>query len=149
GRLLSRLPLSALYGVSSFLGFLTWRFFPHREYVVRENLGKAFPDWDEPRRREVIRAYYTGFADVLVEVGKSVSMPPEGIRRRVTLVNAEAARALLAAGQPVLLVAAHQCNWEWMLLALSLELGYPVDAAYKPLVDSWAEREMKKLRTRF
>jgi len=49
----------------------------------------------------------------------------------------------------VLLVAAHQCNWEWMLLALSLELGYPVDAAYKPLVDSWAEREMKKLRSRF
>jgi KDO2-lipid IV(A) lauroyltransferase len=47
------------------------------------------------------------------------------------------------------LVAAHQCNWEWMLLALSLELGYPLDAAYKPLVDSWAEREMKKLRSRF
>jgi Kdo2-lipid IVA lauroyltransferase/acyltransferase len=46
-------------------------------------------------------------------------------------------------------VAAHQCNWEWMLLALSLELGYPLDAAYKPLVDNWAEREMKKLRTRF
>src|SRR5438552_10436529 len=44
---------------------------------------------------------------------------------------------------------AHQCNWEWMLLALSLELGYPLDAAYKPLVDNWAEREMKKLRTRF
>jgi Kdo2-lipid IVA lauroyltransferase/acyltransferase len=46
-------------------------------------------------------------------------------------------------------VAAHQCNWEWMLLALSLELGYPLDAAYKPLVDNWAEREMKKVRTRF
>jgi KDO2-lipid IV(A) lauroyltransferase len=53
------------------------------------------------------------------------------------------------AGQSVLMVAAHQCNWEWLLLALSLELGYPLDAAYKPLVDSWAEREMKKLRTRF
>jgi KDO2-lipid IV(A) lauroyltransferase len=36
-----------------------------------------------------------------------------------------------------------------MLLALSLELGYPLDAAYKPLVDNWAEREMKKVRTRF
>jgi len=31
----------------------------------------------------------------------------------------------------------------------SRELGFPLDAAYKPLVDSWAEREMKKLRTRF
>jgi KDO2-lipid IV(A) lauroyltransferase len=36
-----------------------------------------------------------------------------------------------------------------MLLALSLELGFPLDAAYKPLVDPWAEREMLKLRTRF
>jgi KDO2-lipid IV(A) lauroyltransferase len=36
-----------------------------------------------------------------------------------------------------------------MLLALSIELGYPLDAAYKPLVDNWAEREMKKVRTRF
>jgi len=48
----------------------------------------------------------------------------------------------------VLLVAAHQCNWEWMLLALPLELGYPLDAAYNA-VDNWAEREMKKVRTRF
>jgi KDO2-lipid IV(A) lauroyltransferase len=36
-----------------------------------------------------------------------------------------------------------------MLLALSLELGYPLDAAYKPLVNAWAEREMKKVRSRF
>jgi len=71
------------------------------------------------------------------------------IRRRVSIVNLEAPRAHLEQGQSVLLVAAHQCNWEWMLLALSLELGYPVDAAYKPLVNNWAEREMKKLRTRF
>ena len=63
--------------------------------------------------------------------------------------NLELARELLERGQSVLLVAAHQCNWEWMLLALSLELGYPLDAAYKPLVDSWAEREMKKVRSRF
>jgi len=36
-----------------------------------------------------------------------------------------------------------------MLLAFSTQLGVPVDAAYKPLVDSWAEREMLKLRSRF
>ncbi len=48
-----------------------------------------------------------------------------------------------------MLVAAHQCNWEWMLLGLSLQLGYRVDAAYKPLVNPWAQREMLALRTRF
>jgi KDO2-lipid IV(A) lauroyltransferase len=86
---------------------------------------------------------------MLVEIIKGAGLPAQEIRRRVRAVNLEAARELLDQGQSVLLVAAHQCNWEWMLLALSLELGYPVDAAYKPLVDSWAEREMKKLRTRF
>jgi Kdo2-lipid IVA lauroyltransferase/acyltransferase len=148
-RLVSRLPLGALYGIASVLGWLTFRLYPYRERVVRENLGKAFPDFDEPQLRDVIRRYYLGFAQMLVEIVKSVSMPPEEIVRRVRVVNLAAPRALLAQGQSVLLVAAHQCNWEWMLLALSLELGYPVDAGYKPLVDNWAEREMKKLRTRF
>jgi KDO2-lipid IV(A) lauroyltransferase len=36
-----------------------------------------------------------------------------------------------------------------MLLGLSLELGYPLEAAYKPLVDGWAQREMLKARSRF
>jgi KDO2-lipid IV(A) lauroyltransferase len=116
---------------------------------VRENLTKAFPDYDEAQQRAVIAGYYLSFAQMLVEVVKSASMAPAEIIRRVRVVNPELARAHLDQGQSVLLVAAHQCNWEWMLLALALELGYPVDAAYKPLVDGWAEREMKKLRTRF
>jgi len=149
GRLAARLPLGLLYGLASVAGWLTFRLFPHREHVVRENLGKAFPAFDERQLREVIRRYYLGFAQMLMEIVKSVSMPAEELRRRVRIVNLEAPRAWLERGQSVLLVAAHQCNWEWMLLALSLELGYPVDAAYKPLVNSWAEREMKKLRTRF
>lgn len=148
-RLLARVPLPALYALASFAGWLTFRFFPHREGIVRESLSKAFPAFDEPRLREVMRAYYLGFAQMLMEIIKSVSMPAEELRRRVRIVNLELPQALLARGQSVLLVAAHQCNWEWMLLALSIELGYPLDAAYKPLVNEWAEREMKKLRSRF
>ena len=40
----------------------------------------------------------------------------------------------VARGKPVLVLAAHQCNWEWMLLGAVGQLGMPVDAAYKPLV---------------
>jgi KDO2-lipid IV(A) lauroyltransferase len=138
-----------MYGIASFLGWLAYRIYPYRERVVRENLTKAFPHFDEPQLRAVMRGYYLGFAQMLVEIIKSATLPPEEFRRRVRILNLDAPRACLAQGQPVLLVAAHQCNWEWMLLALSLELGHPVDAAYKPLVDNWAEREMKKLRTRF
>jgi KDO2-lipid IV(A) lauroyltransferase len=96
-----------------------------------------------------MRDYYLSFAQMLVEVVKSARLSPAQIRERVRVVNIEEPRRFLQQGRSVLLVAAHQCNWEWMLLGLSLELGYPVDAAYKPLTDAWAEREMKKVRSRF
>ena len=148
-RLLSRVPLMLLYRLADLLGWLAFRVFPYRDAVVRDNLARAFPEWNPERMAAVRRRYYQGFADMLVEVIKSAALPAEEIRRRVRIVNLEVPRAYLTQGQSVLLAAAHQCNWEWMLLALSLELGYPIDAAYKPLVDPWAEREMKKLRSRF
>jgi KDO2-lipid IV(A) lauroyltransferase len=142
------LPFGLLYAMASVVGWLAFRVFPYRAEVVRGNLTLAFPQWDERTIRETMRRYYAGFAEMLVEVVKSATLPPEEIQRRVRLVNPEMPRAFLAQGKSVLLVAAHQCNWEWMLLALSLELG-PVDAAYKPLTDAWAQREMKKVRSRF
>jgi KDO2-lipid IV(A) lauroyltransferase len=148
-RLVALVPLSLLYGFAAVIGWLAGRVFPHRVHVVRENLTRAFPDYDPAALRRVIHAYYSNFAQVLVEVVKAVRMKPEEFRRRVHICNLAPVRELLGRGQPVLLVAAHQCNWEWLLLGLAAELEYPVDAAYKPLVNSWAEREMKKLRTRF
>jgi len=148
-RLISHLPMMLLDRLADLLGWLAFRVFPYREHVVRENLSKAFPDRDEAGLRAIMRDYYNGFAQMLVELLKGASLPAPELMRRVRIVNLEPVQAHLAQGQSVLLVAAHQCNWEWMLLGLSLELGYPLDAAYKPLVDSWAEREMKKLRSRF
>jgi KDO2-lipid IV(A) lauroyltransferase len=143
------IPLPFLYGFASFLGWLAFRVFPYRGELVHHHLKLAFPEKDEKALRETMRDYYAGFAQMLVEIIKSTQMPADEIRRRVRILNLEAPRAFLERGQSVLCVAAHQCNWEWMLLGFSLELGYPVDAAYKPLVDSWAEREMKIARSRF
>jgi KDO2-lipid IV(A) lauroyltransferase len=146
---LAALPLPLLYAFSAAIGWLAYRVVPYRAELVHNNLKLAFPEMDEKALDETKRRYYAGFADMFVEIVKSATMPAEEIRRRVRIVNLEAPRELLAQGKSVLCVAAHQCNWEWMLLGFSLELGYPVDAAYKPLVDPWAEREMKTVRSRF
>jgi KDO2-lipid IV(A) lauroyltransferase len=147
--MLATIPLSILYGFSAVVGWLAFRVFPYRKELVRQNLTLAFPELDAKSVGAIMRRYYAGFAQMFVEIVKSAKMPPDEIRRRVRIINVEQPRALLAQGKSVLLVAAHQCNWEWMLLRMSLELGYPLDAAYKPLVDRWAEREMKIVRSRF
>jgi len=148
-RAIACLPWWLMYAVASCLALLALRVFPYRQRVVRENLSLAFPELNEPALRALMYRYYLGFAQMLVELLKSAGMTEEQFRSRVAIHNAELARAQLAQGRPVLLIAAHQCNWEWMLLALSFELGYPLDAAYKPLINPWAEREMLALRSRF
>jgi Kdo2-lipid IVA lauroyltransferase/acyltransferase len=146
-RLAATTPWPVLYGIAALLATLATRT-GYQRATLEANLAPAFPELDARARRALIARCYRGFAQVLVEVIKSVALPAAAFRERVRIDGLEAVRERLAVG-PVILVAGHQCNWEWMLLALSLELGYPLDAAYKPLVDSWAEREMMKLRTRF
>jgi KDO2-lipid IV(A) lauroyltransferase len=148
-RVLARIPLAIWFPFARLLAWISWRVIPYRRHVVVANLKASFPEWDDATRERVIRDYYRGFADMLVEVMHSARLTPAELERRVKLLNPELVRNEVARGKPVLLVAAHQCNWEWMLLAFSTQLGMPVDAAYKPLVDNWAEREMLKLRSRF
>ncbi|MCB1625869.1 MAG: lysophospholipid acyltransferase family protein [Pseudomonadales bacterium] len=148
-RIFAALPLSWLHAFARFLAVLADRVFPYRRHVVEGNLRIAFPEFDEATLRTVIRDYYRGFADMLLEIVKSARLSRAEITERVSISNLPELERLLAVGKPVLCVAAHQCNWEWMLLSLSAQLSYPLDAAYKPLVDSWAEREMLKIRTRF
>jgi KDO2-lipid IV(A) lauroyltransferase len=148
-RVFSRVPLVLWYPIARFLAFCAWRIFPYRRHVVDANLKASFPEWDDITRERVIRDYYRGFADMLVEILHSLRLTPAELQKRVTIANPQLVRDQVALGKPVLLVAAHQCNWEWMLLGLSTQLGFPVDAAYKPLIDNWAESEMRKLRGRF
>jgi KDO2-lipid IV(A) lauroyltransferase len=148
-RLLAALPWWVMNPFADVLAWLAWRVVRVEQRPLRANLTASFPDLSEAQLQQLMRDYYRGFAQVLVEVIRSVALSPEELRRRVVLEGFEPVRAALDSGTSVLLVAAHQCNWEWMLLALSLDVGYPLEAAYKPLVDGWAQREMLKARSRF
>jgi KDO2-lipid IV(A) lauroyltransferase len=145
----SRLPLRALYAFASFLYLLAFYVVRHRHRVIREQIEKVFPT-SSPAERELIhKRYLKNFCDVLVEVLKSVSIRADDLCARVRIVNLEVPRGYLDAGQPVIFATSHLCNWEWLLHGVALQLGYPVDAAYKPLHDQWAEQLMLKVRSRF
>jgi KDO2-lipid IV(A) lauroyltransferase len=147
--LLSRLPLAVLYAFTACLAFVVHRIVRYRVAVVRANIAGSFPELTAKEQRALERAYYSGLGELVAEVVKSGTLSRADIAARVALRNLEAVRSELEAGRSVLIVAAHQCNWEWLLLALSCELGYPVEAAYKPLRGARSEQLMRALRTRF
>jgi KDO2-lipid IV(A) lauroyltransferase len=145
----SRLPMPVLYAFSAFLYLLAYYVARHRHRVIREQLEKVFPELSAAERLRIHKQFLKNFCDVMVEVLKSASMPAEEMRAHVPIVNLDVARRYLDAGQSVMLVTSHLCNWEWLLHGVTLQLGYPLDAAYKPLHDAWAERLMLRLRSRF
>jgi KDO2-lipid IV(A) lauroyltransferase len=148
-KLLSRLPWAALYAFAGFLYFLAYYVVRHRRHVILEQLEKVYPDASAAQRELIHKQFLRNFCDVLVEVLKSVSMSEADMRRRMLVTNVTLARRYLDAGQSIMFVTSHLGNWEWLLHGMTLQLGYPVDAAYKPLHDAWAERLMLGVRSRF
>jgi KDO2-lipid IV(A) lauroyltransferase len=148
-KFLSRLPMAALYAFSAFLYFLAYYVVRHRHAVIGAQLQQVFPEASAAERTAIHKRFLRNFCDVLVEVLKSASMSAEAMRSRVRILNLPVALDYLNAGQSVMFVTSHLCNWEWLLQGVAVHLGHPIDAAYKPLHDQWAERLMLEVRSRF
>ncbi|HSH43575.1 MAG TPA: lysophospholipid acyltransferase family protein [Arenicellales bacterium] len=148
-RCLSFLPLPVLYRLAGLMHFLVYRVLRIRREVVESNLALAFPDRSETEIRELGRRVYRSYADVAVEMLRSLRMGRDELLERVRFEGDEALNAELAAGRPVLVTLAHQCNLEWMLLAACLRFDHPLEAVYRPLSDAGMEAVMTRAYTRF
>lgn len=148
-RLASRLPLAVLYVVTGALVFVVHRVLRLRLDVVQGNIAGCFPDADAAWVRRIAARHYRQFGEMFAEVIGGAALSQQELAQRVTVRNLELPQGLLAQGRPVLLVAAHQANWEWVLQVLAMQLGHPLDVGYKPIRSPWAERAMYALRRRF
>jgi KDO2-lipid IV(A) lauroyltransferase len=148
-RALSRIPLPVWYGIASFLAFLLDRVIRSRHDIIDMQLTACFPDRDRDWIKDTRHAFFRSFADVSVEIVKAMTLAGEEIDRRVVFEDDGPPRAAIAAGQSIVVVTSHNCNWEWALHKLCLSMGCPVHAAYKPLKGRFGDRLMLTIRSRF
>lgn len=148
-RLVSRLPLPVLYVIAGMICILAFRIFGFRRKIVRQNIANAFPDKTPVQHKGIETGFYRHISDLLAEALKGFSMPAEDLRQRVTLHNTEVLDHYIEDGRCVIVLTAHQCNWEWAQLICCLELGYPFHAVYRPLHIKYWDREIVRMRSRF
>jgi Kdo2-lipid IVA lauroyltransferase/acyltransferase len=148
-RMLSYLPWAVIYALSAALIWVLRHVCRYRVRVARDNLRRCFPDARQAQIDRLLSQNYRHLAQVAAEFFKTATMSAEQVCARVKLVNLERMHAETRAGRSVLLLGAHQCNWEWSLHAVALQVGVPMEAAYKPLHAAGADRELRKLRARF
>jgi Kdo2-lipid IVA lauroyltransferase/acyltransferase len=146
-RALGRVPLPLMYALAALLALLLRYVFRFRLAVARDNLRRALPELDQRERERLLNRQYQKLTEVLLELPWLAVATPEQIRARVALPNLATPRADLDAGRPVLVLAAHLSNWEWLLQALGVYLDVQVFAAYKPPHSARADRLMLALRS--
>ncbi|MGV3560855.1 lysophospholipid acyltransferase family protein [Larkinella arboricola] len=147
-RILSRLPLPVFYAIANVLYYLLAYVIGYRKEVILTNLKRSFPEKSDAEHRRIAKKFYRNFADVLVETVKLPGLSPSALKKRVQFTNKHIVLDKLAAGQPVLIMASHQCNWEWAPSA-SVVNGMPADAVYKKLNNELSEHLVRYIRARF
>ena len=146
---LSRLPLAVLYAITDVLYFIVYRGFGVNRKLTEKNLGNSFPDKNAREIRQLGNQAARNLLNVGAEIIKGLSISEEQLRRRLSVKNAESVNRYFDQGQSVIIIAAHHCNWEWVLFAASINLKAPMDALFEPLHYPSIDRLFLNSRTRF
>ena len=148
-RWISRLPLPVLYKASDLLYYICYYLIRYRRQVVYQNLVKAFPDEEPARIKKIMKQFYRNFCDFIIEALKSITISESELEKRVIIKGKEFIEAYFANGQSVIVLTSHQFNWEWLLLASSLQLSAPLNPVYKLLNNKYFNDLMLSTRSRF
>jgi KDO2-lipid IV(A) lauroyltransferase len=146
---LARLPLRVLYVLSDILYVIIRYLWRYRRTTVQSNLRNAFPELTVAELKDLEKRFYHNFCDMFMETMKAATISREELIERVEFTNIDVLETEAGHNQSVILLVAHQFNWEWLLLAMSIHAPHVVQAIYKPPHLKSFDRFLYAARTRF
>lgn len=148
-RALALLPLPALHALGYALYVLVFRIARWRVKLARSNIAGAFPEKTTAEREAILWDSSRNLALTTMEAIWGYRASGEALMRRVRFDNPERIEHYKAARVSVVLLTAHTCNWEWLLLAAGARFDFPIDAVYKPLRLAGVDAYVREARSRF
>ncbi len=148
-KLLSYLPLWALYGISDFLYLVLYKIFGYRKKVVDENLRNSFPEKTEKEIKQIRNRFYKNLCDIIVEAIKMISMDKEELERRNPHHEHQVLDELNAKGRTCFYFAGHTGNWEWSPCVAGIASKVPLWGVYTTVENKAIDEMIKTYRSRF
>lgn len=148
-RLLGMLPLPLLYLLGRFAAFVARDVMKWHVPRALDNMRRCLPERTEEERRALLDANFDHLGQLVAEIGWGWQADGEALRRRVTIDNRALVERYIAEKKNVVLLTAHICNWEWLVLAAGAELGIPICPIYKTLRVPSVDRYVRDARARF
>ncbi|MDE1207079.1 lysophospholipid acyltransferase family protein [Tenacibaculum larymnensis] len=146
--ILSILPMRLLYIISDFFRLIVFNLIGYRKKVVVQNLRMVFPEKSDKEIKSIARKFYKHFIDLIFESIKAFTISEKEVLKRYKYKNPELVNNLTKEGKSIILLGAHQANWEWSF-SLPLVLDTQVFGAYTKLTNKYFEKAVKNSRTKF
>lgn len=115
--------------------------------IVRDNLRRAFPEWDETRVRRTARGVYAHFGRVLFDILWLAHRSREEVMALVDVEHGEHLRALEGNRHGCVFVTAHIGNWELCGLAHGWSFR-PMGVVARPLDNPALDARLVAFRER-
>ncbi len=142
-RLLGWLPQSLARSLCELLAALSYIFWPRLRRVGMFNLGIAFPDWTDKRRRQVLFAEFRNLGRMLADFAHFPQLNRENIERLIIYDGFENYDEARKKGRGIIFLTAHFGNWELGSFAHGV-YGYPCNFVVRemdnPLMDELISR---------
>jgi Kdo2-lipid IVA lauroyltransferase/acyltransferase len=148
-RLMSRWPRRVLDDFGYVAYFFVYHVLRWRRALSAQNIANAFPEKSVADRAQILKQSYRNLGRFLAEALWGWHASADELAERVRFVNPELVSRYTANGQSVVLLAAHFCNWEWLLLTAGGVLKVPIDAVYKPQRVQGIDAFLRAARSRF
>jgi len=138
-----------LASLCSGLVFIVLRYgLRYRYQTIYRNLSWAFPTKKPSELNHLLESYYQHLSDLCVEPFLFAFASARLRNHLARFTNLHVLNQLYKAQKPVVLLASHYGNWEY-LIQLPLHSSYPVYTAYSPPRQPCVNRLLLGLRKRF
>jgi KDO2-lipid IV(A) lauroyltransferase len=124
---------------------LSYWLWPRLRRVGLYNLRLAFPEWDEPQRRRVIRGLFRNFGRMLADFAHFPRWNRNNIERLIIYDGYENFERAAAQGKGVMFLTAHFGNWELGSFAHGV-YGHPCNFIVRELDNPRMDRLINRYR---
>ncbi|MCO6495609.1 MAG: lysophospholipid acyltransferase family protein [Bacteroidetes bacterium] len=148
-KILSLLPLQALYFITYPFYWLLFYCLKYRRKVTRQNLLNSFPNKSKNEIKEIEKKYYKHLSRLFAEFIKGISIGENELKRRVILHNREVLQNIYNNHGASIVLLGHYGNWELIAQAAELIAPHHFCIVYKPLHNYFFNDLIYKSRTKF
>jgi KDO2-lipid IV(A) lauroyltransferase len=141
------LPMTMVRACGAAVGRVVYHVDWFHRRVALDNMAHAFPTKSDAERRALVRAMFSHFGSLLLELMKFGVLSPEEMLRRVEIEGTERVRLAHAKGRGVLFFTGHFGYWEIHAIAHALS-AQPIAVLARPLDNPRLHHLLERIRTR-